>query len=343
MSETDVRHSTSLPGTHELPGLLGLRWGGEIEELLEESLLRPLDHFLSRPGKQLRGKMVELGFRLASDDADDLSSGWDRLCKQGAMVVEAIHAASLVIDDIQDDSLERRGEPTLHRTHGIPKALNAGNWLYFWPLEMMRDWDLPDRRRLLCYEVCHRALLRAHFGQAVDLGTPIDQQSQEKIAQISLASIELKTGALMSLAISLGAILGGAQGTRLEILESFGQAFGVALQMFDDIGNVFVSGSKQYEDLLLRRPTWVWAVAAREYSAEDFTEFVKCVRRLPEPQPLEAWLKTKGFKGVAFNEAHFRLKGAVSELENALKGAPGIKQPLNELKALSDVLVKSYV
>lgn len=345
MPESEGRNSTALPGSHELSALLSLSFGDDFEvgEVLEEALLKPLDDFLARPGKQLRGKIVELGFRLASDDGDDLSSGWDTLCKKGALVVEAIHAASLVIDDIQDDSLERRGAPTLHRQHGIPKALNAGNWLYFWPLEMMREWDLPDKRRILCYEFCHRALLRAHFGQAIDIGVLIDKKEQSKIPQICLASIELKTGALMSLAISLGSILGGARGVRLESLELFGQRFGVALQMFDDIGNAFTKSSKQYEDLILRRPTWVWAVAAQEYGEEEFKGFVEAVQKLPDSNALNSWFEIHNFKELAFREAKVRLTESIESLEEELKFAPGVKSSVQELKTLAEVLVHSYV
>jgi hypothetical protein len=53
-------------------------------------------------------------------------------------VVEFIHAGSLVVEDIEDGSRIRRGRVALHVRYGMPVALNAGNWLYFWPFELLK-------------------------------------------------------------------------------------------------------------------------------------------------------------------------------------------------------------
>ena len=50
---------------------------------------------------------------------------------------EIIHAGSMIVDDIEDDSSERRGAPAVHRLHGLPLALNAGNWMYFAPFRLV--------------------------------------------------------------------------------------------------------------------------------------------------------------------------------------------------------------
>lgn len=338
----DNQRQSALPSLQELSSLLGLRWGTEIEALVTEVLLDPLDEFLSRPAKKIRGKLVELGYRLASNDMEEWPGQLEKLCRQGAEVLEAIHAASLVIDDIQDGSLERRGSPTLHRSHGLPIALNAGNWLYFWPLEKIRDWDIPPNRTLLAYHVCHRALLRAHFGQAIDVGVPIDTLPQERVKQVCLASLELKSGALMSLAMALGGILGGANEARLEVLEEFGKSFGVALQMFDDVGNMTVSGSKQFEDLKLKRPTWIWACAAEYFSKGDYHEFVSAVNRLPNSVGVVDWAKKHGLAEKARSVATEHVEHAITVLEGKVGKSPGVLKPLHDVRILSEVLIKAY-
>lgn len=337
----NIRQS-SLPSVQELSSLLGLRWGSEIEDIVNEVLINPLDEFLNRPAKKIRGRLVELGFRLASNDMEEWSTEIERQCRQGAEVLEAIHAASLVIDDIQDGSLERRGLPTLHRSHGLSVALNAGNWLYFWPLEKMRDWDLPQNRTLLAYNVCHRALLRAHFGQAIDVGVPIDTLPQDRVKQVVLASLELKSGALMSLAMALGGILGGANEDRLEVLEEFGKAFGVALQMFDDVGNMTIEGTKQFEDLKLKRPTWIWAYVSESASKEEYPEFITAVNALPESQPLKRWMEKHATIQKAREGAKEHLEHAVAQLEKRIGRSPGVLKALQEVRKLSEVLTKSY-
>ena len=127
----------------KLEALLDLNWGADINEVVDSFLLAPLTDFLKRPGKKIRGRMVEIGFELATGKS---TSQWTPQEKtvllQASELLEALHAASLIIDDIQDDSEQRRGEPTVHRKHGMPLALNAGNWLYFWPLQNVETWDV---------------------------------------------------------------------------------------------------------------------------------------------------------------------------------------------------------
>src|SRR5882724_12857381 len=122
-----------------------------------------------------------------------------------AEVVELIHAGSLVVDDIEDGSTIRRGKPALHIRYGLSTALNAGNWLYFWPFQLIRALELPNRTALSVYECYHRTLLRAHFGQAMDLGSRVDRLLQTRVPEVCLATMELKTGALMGFAMMLGA------------------------------------------------------------------------------------------------------------------------------------------
>ena len=254
---------SSLPSFLELEGLLNLGPSQHITELVNQTLIRPLADLMNRPGKKVRGHLVELGYRLAHAKTAEAS-----LYEACSEILEAIHAGSLIVDDIQDGSRMRRGQPTLHLRYGIPVALNAGNWLYFWPMQKIRSLGLTAEQELEVYQLCHQTLLRAHFGQALDVGISIDSVAQAKIPEVCRASLELKSGALMALAISLGAVLGGAHRERQILLNEFGHRFGVALQMFDDIGNlrhkadVPPESSKRFEDLLLKRASWIWVVVS---------------------------------------------------------------------------------
>ena len=310
--------------------------GGVVDDILQAALIGPVREFLGRPSKQIRGQLVDLGFALVGKARDAEQSA------VGAEILEAIHAGSLVVDDIQDGSRFRRGQPTMHRQHGIPLALNAGNWLYFWPLERLPRLGLPAAQELLLYRLCHQALLRAHFGQAVDLGTPIDALPQARIASVVRASLELKTGALTALAVCLGGALAGADEARLEPLRKFGTRFGVALQMFDDLGNLKVHGTdeKQYEDLRLRRPSWVWAVAAENFDAAAFDGFLQAVRSLPDDSGLRKWLGEKRLPAVGRDLAREYLAAAVREL--ATEVDRGRESALAETQILAERLSRSY-
>jgi hypothetical protein len=159
----------SLHHSDRLADLLGLDDMAPVEEILAAGLLNPIAEVISNPGKRVRGQLVALCYRLASDESVPSIASM-RKCRSFADTVEFIHAASLIVDDIEDGSSMRRGRPALHIQYGMPLALNAGNWLYFWPYEFLKDAGLPADQLLLLYEHCHRTLLRAHFGQAIDLG-----------------------------------------------------------------------------------------------------------------------------------------------------------------------------
>jgi geranylgeranyl pyrophosphate synthase len=68
------------------------------------------------------------------------------------VIPELIHTASLIIDDIEDESEARRGGPCVHKMLGIPTSINAGCAIYFWGESIIRDNELlTDRNRREIY------------------------------------------------------------------------------------------------------------------------------------------------------------------------------------------------
>jgi len=118
----------SLPTATELVDLLGRgTWPG-IAAQVEECLVAPARELLARRSKSLRGQLVAA--------ACDLLGGVQTPERRAAVTkvaaaMELLHAGSLIIDDIQDGSVQRRGGPSLHLVYGVPSALCTGNWLYF--------------------------------------------------------------------------------------------------------------------------------------------------------------------------------------------------------------------
>ena len=166
-----------------LTKLLGVNCGAALENIVQTALLIPLKDLTSNHGKRVRGQLVHLSWRLVSE-GNPFSVIGAKQCRTCAEVVELIHAGSLVVDDIEDGSRIRRGKPALHILYGLPIALNAGNWLYFWPFELIKALDLPSETALLVYEYYHQTLLRAHFGQAIDLGSRVDRLLQSCVAEV---------------------------------------------------------------------------------------------------------------------------------------------------------------
>lgn len=238
---------------------------GLPKHLWERALGAPAREFLQRPGKQFRAHLVEAAWVIAGGSPAAIP-------QQLPFVVELLHAGSLIVDDIEDASEWRRGGPSLHRIVGVPTALNTGNWLYFWPLEIIDRLPLDDGKRMALLRAARTAVERCHRGQALDLSMRVTHLEQSEILGVVSATTRLKTGALMELAASLGAIGAGAAPEAVDALRRFGRRLGVGLQMLDDLGGLTAPHRrhKGLEDLLAARPTWPWAWLASRTSADAF-------------------------------------------------------------------------
>jgi geranylgeranyl pyrophosphate synthase len=342
-SKDHLHHA--LPEDRSLAELLGFDDAPAVEDILRTALLHPIADLTSNPGKRIRAQLVSFSYRLLSGEMPPSVAAAKR-CRSCAEVVELIHAGSLVIDDIEDGSTVRRGRSALHVRYGMPIALNAGNWLYFWPFQLLKEAGLGEEDLLLVYERYHRTLLRAHFGQALDLGSKVDTLAQNSVTEVCLASMRLKTGALMGFATLLGGALADASERSLSILDDFGRDLGVALQMFDDLGNVIgrCEPSKRYEDLILSRPSWVWACAAQIGNSDDYREFVAAAHKLPEAGDLEAWMERHRLIQTTRQSARAHLDRCFENLRYRLR-AEGVRwsaRAFDELRAVGEEIAVAY-
>src|SRR6185295_7123507 len=190
----------------------------------------PARDLFARPGKGLRARLVEAGWRLGG--------GVGACPTPVPLLVEILHAGSLVVDDIEDGSTHRRGEPALHHRYGMPRALNLGNWMYFWPQRLITGLGLPTEAELALHQRIAHTLYLCHLGQGLDLTAHVARVARAEVPSVVAATTRLKTGALTELAVSLGALVALARPERVAELGRFGRDAGVALQMFDDLANL---------------------------------------------------------------------------------------------------------
>ena len=262
-------------------------------------LLAPAEEILSRPGKAFRAHVVEAAWRLLDRDDD--------VPKELVAIVEILHAGSMVVDDIEDGSKTRRGGPAIHTMYGTPMALNAANWMYFWPFDVLKSLELPAETECLLMNRMLTTLGACHRGQALDLAIHVGDVEQKHVPAVVAEATALKTGALVSLAAALGGGAAGARGKTLQALERFGLRLGSALQKLDDLGNL--SGGKdpdkRHEDLKNGRLGWPWAWAAETLEPEAFEKLVAAARdvqgRSDQPEDGLEWLAAR-LKSVAGTE-----------------------------------------
>jgi geranylgeranyl pyrophosphate synthase len=312
----------------------------------EAALLGPARDMLGRPGKRFREVLVAVSWKLAGGRGDVPAAL--------PQCVELVHAGSLIIDDVEDDSSERRGAACLHRLHGAPLAINVGSWLYFWALERLGELDLGAGVAVEMRAALSRTMLRGHFGQALDLSVQVGRAPQDWIAPVVAAATDLKTGALMELAARLGAVAAGAPADRVAAIARFGRRLGVGLQMLDDLANLAPlaaptdgsggagADSKRHEDLRLGRPTWPWAWAAEALDGSSFAALQADARVVraqaiagahPRTEPLATSLRAAfGVRGRRAARVH--LERAMTDLERALGPVAELRLVIEEIDRL---------
>ncbi len=335
-----MRLQNFFPKGQELKDLLGLRHQAELEDLFDRSLFSPIETITSRPAKSLRSDLVFLGFQVGAARSEQSIS--EDLIYSVSEIIELLHAGSLIVDDIEDGSTNRRGGPTVHTLFGVPIALNAANWLYFLPFQKINNLKISDQSRSLLMHECHRTLLRAHFGQALDVGVMSSELEQERIYEASLATIELKSGVLAGFALKAGAIVAGANAKVADCIEDLGSRLGMALQMFDDIGNVtsLHNPAKKAEDLKLKRLGYIIAQAARLMTSEQFSQFKKLCAELPLTfLEVKDYLDQTGVLKQARQSAEIFLDQAILDLKHELTLNT---EEFEQLKKFKQILMSNY-
>lgn len=304
-------------------------------EVWEQALTRPLKEFLARPGKRLRGRLTGLAWQLAGRT--------DRPPVALVAIVELLHAGSLIVDDIEDGSDNRRGRAAMHRLHGLPLALNVGNWLYCWPQTLLGRLELPPEQELHLHRQLADTLRRSHEGQALDLRLKIGEVSQSEVHDLVQAMSDRKTGSLFRLAAELGAVVGGADRKRVDAVANFGLRFGIALQMLNDVQGLRPARLplQRYEDLVLGRLTWVWAWLAERLPPREFRLLqAEAVRLQDEPETADelaaAMLDTLGT--TPREQIRSWLQESFGEFEQTVGPSPAVEGIRRDLTRLEQIL-----
>jgi geranylgeranyl pyrophosphate synthase len=304
---------------------------GVSRAIWDDALLTLVRDFLARPSKAFRARLVELGYRLASGKADEPPPALP-------LIIECIHAGSLIIDDIEDGSDQRREAPTLHRSYGVPRALNAGNWLYFWPQVLLSRLPLSETARLRAFERVALCLMHCHEGQALDLSVRVHELKAADVPTVVAAITRLKTGALLGLSTALGAIAAEASTARVDAIAAMGRELGVGLQMLDDLSGVLhvARRHKAIEDLRHGRATWLWALLAEELDRHAYESLQLEARDVMAGAPAEALIERVRFRvgTLGTRRARAHVQKALAELEQQIGASVFCEQVLEQFARL---------
>lgn len=182
-----------------------------------------------------------------------------------AAVVEFIHTATLLHDDVVDESTLRRGNATANETFGNPASVLVGDFLYSRAFQMM-----VDARSMRIMEVLADATNVIAEGEVQQL---MNMHNADLDEAGYLQVIRSKTAKLFEGSARCGAILAGASPALEQACADYGQALGTAFQVIDDVldyaGDVAVMGKSLGDDLREGKATLPLIAAMQRGSAEE--------------------------------------------------------------------------
>lgn len=159
-------------------------WSQEKDHIL----MGPYDYMAQQPGKDIRKQMLTA------------FNAWLKVPEASleiiTRVVTMLHTASLLIDDVEDNSVLRRGIPVAHNIFGTAQTINSANYVYFLALQEVRKLNNP-----VAMDIYTEELLNLHRGQGMDLfwRDSLTCPTEEEYLEM----VDNKTGGLFRLAVKL--------------------------------------------------------------------------------------------------------------------------------------------
>lgn len=259
---------------------------------LEKSVIEAARYSLFAGGKRLRPILCMQAAEVVGGSLEDVMPV--------ACALEMIHTYSLIHDDLpaMDNDDFRRGVPTNHKVYGEAIAILAGDALlteaFGFVAGMATDRCIPAEKILQAISI----LTRASGYRGMIGGQVIDLESENR--DVDLATVEYmhvhKTGAILAACLELGALLGGGADQDIASLIKYGQHFGLAFQITDDLldveGDPQVMGKQPGSDVAKNKKTYpalLGVSKSRESAKLHVNEALNAIRSYGESaEPLRA-------------------------------------------------------
>lgn len=235
----------------------------ELEGFFIDDIIK---YILEKRGKKIRPILTFL--------AAKISGGITSQTIRCALILELLHTASLIHDDVIDESDKRRGKKTLNRIWGNNTAVLFGDYLYGKCLELIEtqsDFNLLPKFAKIGSELPLGELLQKQVAEGIDY-------SEETYYKV----IGKKTATMMEASAELGAISSGATKDVVNLLKNFGFYMGLAFQVRDDILDFspeFNTGKPYGNDIKEKKKTLPLIYLLDDSNKEERDEILKFVNR----------------------------------------------------------------
>lgn len=214
-------------------------------------------HALATNGKHLRPTLVALVANAVGKAGDAHVTA--------AVIIEMVHLATLVHDDVMDEAEIRRGKLTVAAQWGNEIAVLFGDCLFAQALKLAASFPTP--------EVCRSVAIATNTVCSGEILQTQNRQNFVASRRDYFRVIEMKTAELFTLSCDLAAYLGDAPAEQRAALREFGTAFGTAYQVFDDCIDLFgteaEAGKSLGTDLAKGKLTWPLLLVWERASVDD--------------------------------------------------------------------------
>ena len=187
-----------------------------------EPLSQIVEYILSSRGKGIRPMLAMLAAGMVAPER-----GIGRRTHLAAMMVEMIHVASLVHDDVIDEADTRRGRPSVNALWQSKNAVLAGDWLLARNVEI----GLSSGQ----YDIVNHVVKTIAILCDGEIRQNMHARKRDTTREDYMEIIRKKTAALIAVSASAGALSAGASSSVMTQLHRFGEAVGLAFQIGDDI------------------------------------------------------------------------------------------------------------
>lgn len=310
------------------------------KKAFQEVLNKPIWDFLDRGGKRWRPALFLLILEAVGGDIKKL--------KEFALVPELVHQGTLICDDIEDEGELRRGKPCLHKIFGVDVALNAGNFLYFFPLIVFLKNRKKIKKEVLnrVFEIYIKEMINLHLGQGTDIFW--HKGKETKISKKEyLQMCAFKTGCIPRMLAKMAVILAGKSEKLAEKFGAFAEALGIAFQIQDDILDIELSGQEREKfgksfgnDIKEGKRSLMVIYTLQKASKKDRERLIKILNLHTDSLKLkkEAIAILKKYKSIEYakNVAKKILENAWQKIEKEIKK----KEIKEKLMAFSEFLIK---
>ncbi len=251
----DILHEISLQYSKELE-LTHQRILAVVHAQSNDAAKNRLSYVISKKGHMLRPLLAWLVYgSITGQSAKDMDDKTKSKMAAITAALELLHTASLVHDDIIDETLQRRGQETINSLEGNTQAVLIGNLFYLNAFRLLLE--LEDSWYLDVLIDTAEAMCVGEVLQNEKMATTLSPEDY-------LGIVARKTGALITAAAILPAKLAGADPSCFEFYEKLAMNLGTLYQMRDDLkdGDLLNLESTQLEQLIIR-----FAMALNEASA----------------------------------------------------------------------------